>query len=180
MKRWLALAMAGVLVLALTACGAGDVGSKEYMEKKAAQSQTAAESSKGASSSSQQQITYEDNLSGLQAYMKAKGAVSEAPQTMQAKMIGAKAGVKYTYGYEGKANVMLELYEFDPNALEEKGKETIRSVKQNGKLKIMDVEVPAILSKNEKYLMIYADKETGEAHEKRQDEVKKIFLAFQK
>ena len=51
-------------------------------------------------------------------------------------------------------------------------------MKEKDTFTIMEKQVPATL--NGDYLMVYSDTQTGEVHEKRAEDVKQIFLNFQK
>ena len=97
---------------------------------------------------------YEDTLEGLCDYFLAAGYVSGEKIDMQAQIIGASAGVKYTFAVN-KVNVSVELYAFDLDALDAVGKETLESVKESGKFTVLGTEVNAVLSDNGKYLLIY-------------------------
>ncbi len=177
MKKWMAIVTAGVMAVSFAGCGAGDVGSAEYMASKAAASQAAASSSQPAQSS-QAEVKYENSLKGLQQYMTAKGVAEGEPISMEAGLIGAKEGVRYRGSFEGKDNITLELYRYDPSDQNEAAQKVLADVKEKGTFTIMEKQVPATL--NGDYLMVYSDTQTGEVHEKRAEEVKQIFLGFQK
>lgn len=177
MKKWMAIVTAGVMAVSFAGCGAGDVGSAEYMASKAAASQAAASSSQPAQSS-QAEVKYENSLKGLQQYMTAKGVAEGEPISMEAGLIGAKEGVRYRGNFEGKDNITLELYRYDPSDQNEAAQKVLADVKEKGTFTIMEKQVPATL--NGDYLMVYSDTQTGEVHEKRAEEVKQIFLNFQK
>lgn len=177
MKKWIAMMAAGIMAVSFAGCGAGDVGSAEYMASKAAASQAAASSSQ-ASQSSQAEVQYENSLKGLQQYMTAKGVAEGDPIAMEAGLIGAKEGVRYRGSYEGKENITLELYRYDPSDQNEVAQKVLADVKEKGTFTIMEKQVPATL--NGDYLMVYTDTQTGDVHEKRAEEVKTIFLNFQK
>ena len=176
MKKIMALAAAAALLVALTACGAGDVGGADYMAGKESSSQ-AADSSQ-ASEPSVGETDVEDSLAGLQTYLAGVGAVSGEPKKMQAELIGAKEGAKYQYGFEGNNNVTVELYEFDLENLSQQGEKTLESVKQSGKFTIMDREVEASVSDSGKYLMIYTDTAGGEKHDQHRKEAQDAFKTF--
>ena len=173
----MAIVTAGVMAVSFAGCGAGDVGSAEYMASKAAASQAAASSSQPAQSS-QAEVKYENSLKGLQQYMTAKGVAEGEPISMEAGLIGAKEGVRYRGSFEGKDNITLELYRYDPSDQNEAAQKVLADVKEKGTFTIMEKQVPATL--NGDYLMVYSDTQTGEVHEKRAEEVKQIFLNFQK
>ena len=128
--------------------------------------------------SSQAEVKYENSLKGLQQYMMAKGVAEGEPISMEAGLIGAKEGVRYRGSFEGKDNITLELYRDDPSDQNEAAQKVLADVKEKGTFTIMEKQVPATL--NGDYLMVYSDTQTGEVHEKRAEEVKQIFLNFQK
>ena len=127
MKKWMAMIAAGLMAVSFAGCGAGDVGSAEYMASKAAASQAAASSSQA--SQSQAEVQYENSLKGLQQYMTAKGVAEGDPIAMEAGLIGAKEGVRYRGSYEGKENITLELYRYDPSDQNEAAQKVLADVK---------------------------------------------------
>lgn len=175
MKKWAAIMAASLMALSFAGCGAGDVGSDEYMASKAAASATA---SSGASAASQAEVAYEATLKGLQSYLADKGIVSGDAVVMESSFIGATEGVKYTLSYEGKQNVTLELYRFDPSKLNETASKVLSDVKTSGKFELMKKQVPAVL--NGDFMMLYTDTQSDDTHTKRAEEVKQTFLEFQK
>lgn len=116
-----------------------------------------------------------DNLEGLQEYMAEGLAFAGDPVEMSYKEIGAIAGVRYRFTYNG-STVQVEFYEFDPDNLDAKGKECLDSVKEKGKLTVLDKEVPAVL--NGKYLMIYTDTSKKEENTAQKERVEQLFLDF--
>lgn len=120
-----------------------------------------------------------DTLDGLCEYMADGMAFAGDPVEMSYKEIGAIGGVRYRFTYNG-STVQVELYEFDPDNLDEKGKECLDSVKEKGKFTVLDNEVPAVL--NGKYMMIYTDaskKEENTAQKERVEQLFKDFAGFQ-
>lgn len=117
---------------------------------------------------------YSKNLKGLAEYFNdLKYIENEESKTtkMQYKLIGAKAGNRYTIG-----TASVELYEFDTKKLNDTAKGIIESVKNQGKFTLYDKEIEAFLSDNEKYLMIYtdstADDKTSDAYKTKQSAIK--------
>lgn len=119
---------------------------------------------------------YEDNLGDLWNYMKDGGtvAIDEESVTIQSdgtltiaegttsfiqmsyKEIGATAGYRCTFTYGG-STVQVELYSFDPDNLNEKGRECINSAKEKGCFTVLGNEVSAVVHPSEKYMMVYND-----------------------
>ncbi|MGN0550597.1 MAG: hypothetical protein ACI4I4_02000 [Acutalibacteraceae bacterium] len=109
-----------------------------------------------------------------------KGYLPESGVEMASDVIGAKTG----YRFEASVNndkITVELYEYDPENLNDDAKRIISEVKENGEFNMLDyAKVPAQISKNGKYMVIYNDgKAVGEnpdeAHKKQYDEFMKIF-----
>lgn len=116
--------------------------------------------------------SYENNLSGLSGYLKEAGAISGEAKEMSADMIGAIAGEKY------EDNVTsIEIYEFSNENLSDTAKEVIRSIKETGKFEMLGIKVDAVLSENEKFLMVYSE---NKADPNLKGEVEKAFVAFKK
>lgn len=171
MKKILILALAVVMAGTMAACGMGDVGGASSAPVSSVASQ-AESSAVGADS-------MDDNLSGLVKYLAANSALSGNPEEMKADFIGAKSGVKYHFSYNGKDNVTVELYEFDPN-LNSKAQSVFDEIKAKGQFKIMSQEVPAVVSDSGKYLMVYKDTVVSDQNKKHQDDVTKLFKEFKK
>lgn len=151
LRKLAALLMAAVLLIAFSACGVQ--GWQDGASGTGSEAESSSEAAAG---------DYEDSLQGLCDYFTEKGYVSGEKTDMEAQIIGAEAGVKYTFPVS-KITVNLEIYEFDPENLNEIGKETIESVKTNGYFTVLGTQVNAVLSDNGKYLLIYAEaKESDE------------------
>lgn len=103
---------------------------------------------------------FEDSFNGLCSYFVKKGYIEDKENLvtkMDASLIGAVQGNKYTVRYEGK-NVNIELYAYDLNNLSKEAEDIINSVKSDNKFQILDLPVvEAYLSDNGKYLMVYYD-----------------------
>lgn len=176
MKKILAFALAIVMVLALGACS---FGGTQTEEKKVKEITNAVSTPDEAIDTKK----YADNLDGLCAYMADKNCVYDFekstadevidPIVMDADLIGADAGYKFIYKYEG-SEVVLELYSYSKFDTK-----WYKQVKEDGKITVSeDVEngtFDAILSKNGKYLMVYTD---AANRTERRDAVIKIFNSF--
>lgn len=191
MKKILALAAAAALALTLAACG----GSPEQLPtltvpgeesaSSAASAVSGAESSSasGSEESSQaprQEILeseFEDTLEGLCQYLEQNHAVTGDKIEMSYKEIGAIGGFRYKFLYNG-STVQAEFYEFDLENLDEKGRDCLDSVKAEGKFTVLDNEVPATLSNNGKYLMIYTDTNSDAKNTAQRENVQKLFQEF--
>ncbi len=93
--------------------------------------------------------------------------------------IGAVEGVRYTFKYN-ESDVNLELYRYDTDKIEDKGKEVIASVKDKGSFFLADgdEEITAYLSADEKYLMIYQDSSQEKKNQTRTADVIKLFEGY--
>jgi hypothetical protein len=170
MKKLIILALAVVMAGTVAACGM-DVGGTPSGSASSASSQAVSKPSTE---------SYDDNLAGLEKYLSANSVISGNPTKMQADFIGAKSGDKYQASFNGNNNVTVELYEFDPSNLNDTAKQVIGSVKKSGSFNIMDRDVPAVLSANEKYLMIYRDSNTADQNKAHEKDAAKLFQEFKK
>lgn len=123
----------------------------------------------------------DNTVDGLCKQLRNKEFISEGAIVTDAEMIGAVKGYRLT---DDKDNtVAIELYEFDLKDTPEKGKETIASVKKDGKFDILEIPVKAQLSENGKYMLIYNDPKTegdkpDEDRVKRKNDFLKIFNSW--
>lgn len=177
MKKFWIIPIAAALAVAFTACGAGSVSDVSSALAGAVSSQAA--SSQAASSAVQvQQSGVSDDLAGLQKYLVGNAGVSGTAETMRGDMIGAKAGVRYKYDHNGKNNVTLELYEFDPDKLDATGEKVLSDVKLTGKFTVFGQQVSAVPSRNGKYLMVYKNTADDDDNKAYGEQVKKLFTEF--
>lgn len=136
---------------------------------------------------------YKNDLEGLSNYFAAYGYVNPKDKTkcveMDASLIGAKAGKKFTavkIDDKEVKNITIELYEFDTEKLPATADEIISSVKSKGTFTILDLpDVKATISDNGKFLMIYNDKGLDESktesdNYKWREEVLEKFKEFHK
>ena len=173
MKRILVLAMAVMMAGTMAACGMGDVGGASSAAASQSVSSQAPVSKPSADS-------FDNSLTGLGKYLAANSVLSGDPTEMKAEFIGAAKGVKYQFAYNGKDNVTVELYEFNPDNLSDTAKTVQADVKSKGSFAIMGQQVPAVLSDSGKYLMIYKDTVTSDQNKARSEEVTKLFQEFKK
>lgn len=201
MKKVWILAAAAALAVACAGCGAGDIQTDSTGGVVSAASSTASGvQSEAPKQAEKTPADYDNNLDGMAAYLKDQGYIEKDYQAaavmgmqaqadsniMQAQIIGAKAGKRYVGSYDGKQNVTIELYEYDPANLDSKGQEVIAQVKQEGTFTVFGKDVEAHLSSNSKYLMVYQDTELAadkkgskvEDHKARKQTVVEKFQAF--
>lgn len=123
---------------------------------------------------------YEDNLDGLEKYLKKRAFLPDMDGTeMSYDMIGAKAGHRYIFTLNG-SQVTAEFYEYDLENLNEEAKTTIESVKKNGNFELLGITTEATLSDNGKYLMVYTDNSGEELNQTRKTDVLKAFKEYKK
>ncbi len=178
MKKIIA-AVAVCLIVIFVFAGCNDpLASSNTSETKSSSAASSANSSK-TSSSAKKVKTYDDSFSGLETYMKDKGFLTDDiienankkdDKTGKTRMELPDniEGVDYKYGYEyigaetGKKyinnNVIIELYAFK----EGEQNDTIDSVKNKGTFVLFDAEIKAYLTPDDKYMLIYTDKNVKE------------------
>ena len=174
MKKAGILCAALAIGLLFSACGVGDVGGAE--SESTSSSQTASSGAETSSALSADSVS--DDLSGLQEYLVANAGFTGTPEEMQAQIIGAKDGVRYEFGHDGKNNVTVELYEYDPDALGDTAQKILSDVKSSGKFTLMEQELSAELSDSGKYLMIYKNTATDDGNKTYDEQVKTLFRGF--
>ena len=167
MKNKLLIFVTMLFAILLTACGAGDIR----------ENNTSNESEITNANLTISDENYENNLNGLIQYLLDNEYISGEVTKMSAGIIGAQEGYKYEFKYN-RFGVAVELYEYDLNNLNDKATSTINQINQNGKFIIQNIEVPAIMSKNGKYMMIYKTYSNSDNNLKRKDEVINAFLNF--
>lgn len=188
----LTICLAGAI---LAGCGYSDALSNASSST----SETNAESSQASTEPTINTNDYENTLDGLSEYFRNMGYIVEkvedtpASTEMDAELIGAEKGIKYVTKYNGQ-DVIVELYSYNTENLNDTAKEIINSVKEKGTFAILPdkdgnylSEVTAYLSDNGKFLMIYSDKsidktnpDTTTDNYKHQEKVIEDFKAFHK
>lgn len=176
MKKILAFAMVVLMVLTLGACASSSSSSQTKVE-----SITDAISTPDETAGTKE---YSDDLRGLCDYMADANCVYALPEStedekmtdpvaMEANLIGADEGYKFTYTYEG-GTVVVELYSYS-----DFDSEWYKQAKNEGKITI-STEIDngtfdAVLSDSGKYLMIYSD---SKDRTDREAEIIKVFKSF--
>lgn len=131
---------------------------------------------------------YDDNLDGLEKYFIALGYIPKdsEPTQMLYSVIGATDGDRYYFSVNN-SSVYVELYQYNPNNLDDKAQRVINEVKKDGKFYVFDNSVAggntpyeATLSDNGKYLMIYTDKSEVKENVQRKADVINALKAFHK
>lgn len=123
---------------------------------------------------------FENNLDGLEKYLVNLNYIPEnaEPTEMMYSVIGAIDGDRYNFKVDSGI-VYVEIYEYDPENLNQDAKRVISEVKDNGSFYVFDTNnvdsaaYEAELSYNKKYLLIYTDNSEAEANIQR----KKDFIS---
>lgn len=173
-KKWLAAALIGALCLSMTACAAQQTTSLHTLE-----TSTAPAEGEEAVVELKDPANYEDDVQGLCAFMEDCKVTAGERVQMEYGVIGAVNGYKYAYTYEG-SQVQLEVYEFPAEELSETAQEIIDSVRDNGTFQLLDNTIPAQLSANGRYMLIYTDEksEKEDANKAHKEHVVKCFETF--
>ncbi len=188
LKKTVLCALSALLLLSLCACG----GTGQTMANltvpgngqgvvSAASQTSQPEGSQPASSEAKTEGVKmedcEDNLEGLCKYLEGNYAVAGDKEEMSFQEIGAKGGYRYRFTYSGRV-VQVEVYEYDLQNLDEKGKEFLDSGKTKGRITVLGNEVPVTLSANGKYMMIYTNDKPKEEQKAQQERVEELFSGF--
>ena len=130
---------------------------------------------------------YQNNLAGLEEYLVKLQYIPDKtePTKMMYSVIGAVAGDRYIFNVNN-SGVLIELYEYEPDKLNEDAKRVLNEVKENGAFHVFGIEsidgnvtYPATLSDNEKYLMIYTDNNNSEDNQNQKKRVTEAVKAFE-
>lgn len=170
-KKILLAAMAVFMMLAMTGCVSRNTQSKPSADL---------ELPSGESSAVVELVDEsdcEDTLDGLCKYLEGNYAVAGEKEQMSFDVIGADDGYKYSFNFGGSV-VQVEVYEFDLEKLNDTGREMLDSIEKNGSMTVIENEVPAIISNNGKYVMVYTDSSDSEKSQEQQAKVEELFKNF--
>lgn len=183
-----ALSVCLIIVSAFASCSDPLSSSTKSESKDSKTSSTASEAKKSTKSNASKK--YSDSFTDLRTYMKDNGFLTdEIIKKADNTKLPSVDGVDYKYGYEyigavkGEKYVnnglVIELYEFK----EGEKNEYVDSVKNNGTFTLFDKTITAYLADNDKYMMIYSDKnikdgETDSDAYKTMQRAVKTFEAF--
>ncbi len=179
MKKIGIVSIAAVMALLLTACGTGNVSpSSSHPSSKASATSSQAPAPVVSIPEKVSQGSVPDSFAGLKSYLGKNLSLQGDGKSMCSDIIGAGSGVRYIYGHNGKDNVTLELYEYNPANLNSTAQKVISEVKGKGHFSLLGQQVDATLSDSGKYLMIYKDTATDSSSKAYDAEVKKMFRKF--
>ncbi len=158
MKKFILLVLSAVIAIASSGCAARGA-QPENVDISAA-----------VDISTIKQSDYKNDLDGLEKYLKAITYIPEnaaASDTMY-NVIGAVNGHRFSFTVN-RNPVTAELYEYDPDKLNEEATRVLGEVKSEGKFYVFDdkslqenASFEATLSSNGKYLVIYLDQSSNE------------------
>ncbi len=129
---------------------------------------------------------YKNDLDGLEKYFIKLNYIPDKtqPTEMMYKVIGAVDGDRYIFNVNN-SNVNIELYEYDPDNLNEDARRVLGEIKENGEFHVFkdksingDTTYPGVISDNGKYMMIYIDSSNSEANTEHKKLVVDTFKAF--
>ena len=166
----LALLLSVCLIVSLTACGQTTVSTVSATN---ALETTETEENKEEPKAED----YTDDLNGLISYMTDCELIIGDGNDMSADYIGAKEGKQFAYTY-GDATVILELYEFDTENLDEKAEGYLTSAKNENKISILGKDVNAKVSESGKFMMLFSISVTGDDYDVFAEKVNNNFTAF--
>ena len=158
MKKIILTVISFALVLAAAGCSAGG-NSLENVDTAAT-----------VDPSTINQTDYKNDLEGLEQYLTALNYIPQnaAATEMMYNVIGAKDGDRYNFTVDKNA-VYVELYEYDPDHLNEEAERVLSEVQKDGKFYVFDdknlndnAAYEAELSYNGKYLLIYTYNSTND------------------
>ncbi len=181
MKKAMIIAAAAVLVLSCAACGPGDVpvsGTNSSASSAASAASSAAPSQAASSAVSVNPAKYSDNLKGLLNYMGDSHYIEGSGVELEYELIGAKGGRRYTKTISKNSTETIELYEYDLKSPNATAKKILDEVKQSNSFTLFEKKIPACLSSNGKYLMVYKDSANGSTVSSRQKEIIEKFKAY--
>ena len=173
-KKWLAVALVIALCLSMTGCM-----TRSSQVTGTATLETSEVTLDGEETAAKDPSAFEDGIQGLCAYMEDCEVTAGERIQMEYGVIGAINGYKYTYTYEG-SQVQLEVYEFPTEDIPELAQTVIDSVKANGSFELLDNVIPAQISENGRYMLIYTDEKTKkeEANQAHKEHVVECFETF--
>lgn len=180
LKKAACLISAVLLAVSLSACGSTTQALPTLSvpgEESTASTASGEETSSAVETEPVKMEDCENNLDGLCTYLEGNNAVTGERHEMSYQEIGATGGYRYRFTFN-KQTVQVEVYAFDLDNLNEKGQACVSSVKEKGFFTMLDNEVPAVLSDNGRYMMIYTDAGDDEVSTTQKETVLQLFKGF--
>lgn len=176
----LVLAICLFCAAGLSGCGAGDVTDGTVPSS----SEASQPESTASTAASEPERT--PDLAGLAARLEYLGYVSRGENDANVKtpkydFIGAIDGVRYSGVRVGSSVFNIELYQYDPNNLNETAQRYLDEVKSTGKITVLENfdSISAMLSDNGKYLLIYSDGSTDEENLQYKAKVEEVVKTYE-
>lgn len=171
MKNYVIAIMATSFFI-FSACGAGDIGSSSYMNSKK-------QADESLVTIQEPEPEWSPDLDGLCACFEWRKYVdpSTKKETL-ANVIGAQKGVEYVANV-ADSKFDVELYYYDLDNLNEVANSYVDEIKTTGSFTLLGNSVPAFISNNNKYMMIYTDTSSKEENLKIRQQVIDLFVNFQ-
>lgn len=175
-----------VAVLMLTVSFAGCNNDPLSKQNVAAETTATTEADNASEKEEPKDKIYSETVDGMAELFIDKGyltkeQVEKDMTEMDATLIGAEEGKRYKTALNN-AEILIELYSYNPKDLNDTAKKIISSVKEKGEFELIkDHPAPAYLSDNEEFLMVYTDKSNPAEdtdNYKRMQEVVETFKAF--
>lgn len=177
MKKFISAILASaIFLLVLGACGTGDVGDKEYMSVK--QNEQSAASVQEQSSHAANEPSKLPGIQSLCEYFEYNHyVIADKKSEVAAEMIGAISGVRYA-AISGPSTFNIELYEYDPTHMNDNASGVIGSIESTGSFIVLGRNVPAVISNNGKYMMVYTDTSTEQANLDHRAQVEEVLKSW--
>ena len=160
-KKLMALVLAAALCVSLAACAVPQTSADKLETSSTTEDGEAVTEDKDPAD-------YETDIQGLCKFFEESGLTAGEKVQMSYDVIGAVNGYKYAYSYND-SSVQVELYEFPTENIPETAQAVIDSVREAGSFEILDSTVPAQISEDGRFMMVYTDAkaegdETSKAH----------------
>lgn len=177
MKKVAALVLSLIMVLGLAGCARQNPNAITPTELVLPNEETVSEGEEPKELVVKKSSEYADSFDGLKQYLSDNYIVAGDPITMSFEAIGAVDGCKFAMKYDGRSG-SVEVYEFDLENLSEIAKDCLDSIKENGYYTMLDTEVPAEISENGKYIMIYTFEDSTDKLKEQKERAIELFKDF--
>lgn len=148
-KKLMALVLAAALCASLAACAAPQTA--------VAALETSSTTEDGETvTDDKDPADYDADIQGMCKFFEESGLTAGEKVQMSYDVIGALNGYKYAYSYND-SSVQVELYEFPTENISETAQAVIDSVREAGSFEILDSTVPAQISEDGRFMMVYTD-----------------------
>ncbi|MDO4730624.1 MAG: hypothetical protein Q4B14_00620 [Clostridia bacterium] len=178
LSLFLSLLSLTFILFAFSACGAGDVGSDEYMAKKAA-SENAALTGQTQTDPAEKEPEWDPTFDGLIECFKWHGYIDVNTKfNTAADVVGANVGYRFTSNACASGPFNLELYYYDPQNPLGNSQEFINKIKESGHFTLLDNDIQSVVSNNGKYMMVYSSTSTKPEDLEKKQEIYDVLINF--